>query len=79
MVAMAIALPLGLLAAVQTSGWRIPAWCASAAVTVFGLASVVFPYYGGSAGRWWGTLAIAGGLLFVVTSEWQARRARLAP
>ena len=52
MTAMAIALPLtGLLAAFRTPGWRIPAWCAGAAAIVFGLASVVFPNYRGSAGR----------------------------
>jgi hypothetical protein len=43
----------GLLAAFQTRGWRIPAWCAGTAAMVFGLASMVFPTYRGAAGRGW--------------------------
>jgi hypothetical protein len=75
MAAMAIALPLvGVLAAFETRGWRMTAWCVGAAAVVFGLASVVFPNYAGSAGREWGALAIAGGLLFVLVAEWEARR-----
>ena len=77
MAAMAIAVVLtGLLASLQTRGWRIPAWCAGAAAVVFGLACVVFPTYQGSAGRGWGILALGGGFLFVVVAEWQARRQR---
>lgn len=77
MAAMAIAVVLvGLLAALQTRGWRTPAWCAGAAAVVFGLACVVFPTYQGSAGRGWGILALGGGFLFVVVAEWQARRQR---
>jgi hypothetical protein len=78
MAAMAIAVVLtGLLAALQTRGWRIPAWCAGAAAIVFGLASVVFPTYPGSAGRGWGALAVGGGFLFIAVAEWQASRQRL--
>lgn len=77
MAAMAIAVVLtGLLAAFQTSGWRIPAWCAGTAVMVFGLASVVFPSYQGSAGRGWGGLAVGGGFLFIVVAEGRASRQR---
>jgi hypothetical protein len=77
MAAMAIAVVLtGLLAAFQTRGWRIPAWCAGAAAMVFGLASVVFPSYQGSAGRGWGALALGGGFLFVVVAEVRASRQR---
>ena len=77
MAAMAIAVVLtGLLAAFQTSGWRIPAWCAGTAAMVFGLASVVFPSYQGSAGRGWGALAVGGGFLFIVVAEAQASRQR---
>jgi hypothetical protein len=77
MAALAIALPLaGLLAAFQTRGWRISAWCAGAAALVFGLASMVFPNYRGSAGRGWGALALAGGLLFVLVAEWEVWRVR---
>jgi hypothetical protein len=77
MAAMAIAVILvGLLAAFQTRGWRIPAWCAGAAAMVFGLASVVFPTYRGSAGRGLGALALGGGFLFIVVAEGQASRQR---
>jgi hypothetical protein len=79
MAALAIAVVLtGLLAAFQTKGWRIPAWCAGTASMVFGLASVVFPTYQGSAGRGWGLLALGGGCLFVLVAETQARRQRRA-
>jgi hypothetical protein len=75
MVAMAIAVILtGLLAALQTRGWRIPAWCSGIAAMVFGLASMVFPTYRGSAGRGWGALALGGGFLFIAVAE--GRRAR---
>ena len=77
MAAMAIAVVLvGLLAAFQTKGWRIPAWCAGMATIVFGLASVVFPSYQGSAGREWGALAVGGGVLFIAVAEGRARRQR---
>jgi lysylphosphatidylglycerol synthetase-like protein (DUF2156 family) len=77
MAAMAIAVVLaGLLAALQTRGWRIPAWCAGTAAMVFGLASVVFPTYRGSAGRGWGALALVGGIVFVVVAEVRARPLR---
>lgn len=74
MAAMAFAVVLtGLLAALRTRGWRIPAWCAGMAAVVFGLASVVFPTYRGSAGRGWGALALVGGTLFVIVAEARAR------
>lgn len=75
MTAMAVALVLvGLLSALQTRGWRIPAWSAAAAAGVFGLASMVFPDDRGSAGRGWGALAIGGGLVFIVVAERRANR-----
>ena len=77
MAAMAIAIVLtGLLAALQTRGRRIPAWCAGTAAMVFGLASVVFPTYRGSAGRGWGAVAVGGGFLFIAVAEGRARRQR---
>jgi hypothetical protein len=63
----------GLLAAFQTRGWRIPSWCAGTAAMVFGLASMVFPTYRGSAGRGWGALALGGGFLFIAVAEGRAR------
>lgn len=77
MASMAIGVVLvGLLAAFRTRGWRIPAWSAGMAVIVFGLASTIFPDHPGAAGRAWGALAIAGGVLFIALAEWEARRRR---
>jgi hypothetical protein len=76
MAAMAVAIVLtGLLAALQTRGWRIPAWSAGAAAIVFGVASVIFPDQPGAVGRGWGGLAIAGGVLFIAVAEWEVWRA----
>lgn len=79
MAALAIAILLtGLLAALRTRGWTIPAWSAGSAVLVFGLASMAFPEHPGAEGRWWAGLAIAGGVLFIAAAEWEARRATAA-
>jgi hypothetical protein len=75
MAAAAIAIVLvGLLAALKTQGWRIPAWSAGAAAIVVGLASIVFPDAPGAVGQAWGALAVAWGVLFVAAAEWEARR-----
>lgn len=79
MAAMAIAILLtGLLAALKTRGWRIPAWSAGSAALVFGFASFAFPDHPGAEGRWWAGVAIAGGVLFIAAAEWEARRATAA-
>jgi hypothetical protein len=79
MAAMAIGIVLtGLLAAFQTRGWRIPAWCAGTAAMVFGATSMVFPTYRGSAGRVWGALALGGGFLFIAVGEGQVATSRHA-
>ena len=78
MAGMAIAIILvGVLAALRTSGWRIPAWSAGVAAIVFGLASMAFPTHMGSAGRGWGAVAVGGGALFIAVAEWQASRLRV--
>jgi peptidoglycan/LPS O-acetylase OafA/YrhL len=75
MAAMAIAIVLaGLLAALQTRGWKIPAWSAGTAAIVFGLASVVFPDQRGAEGPGWGGVAIAGGVLFIAVAERERRQ-----
>jgi hypothetical protein len=77
MAAVAVAIVMtGLLAALHTRGWRIPAWSAGVAALVFGLGSAVFPDEHGAVGRGWGAVAIAGGALFVAMAEWEARRTR---
>jgi hypothetical protein len=53
----------------------IPAWSAGTAAVVFGLASIVFPDQRGAEGRGWGSLAIAGGVLFIAVAESEGRRA----
>lgn len=79
MAAMAVAIALvALLAGFRTRGWRVPAWSAGAAAFVFGLVSTVFPDHPGSAGRVWGIVAMAGGVLFIAVAEWEARRASAA-
>jgi hypothetical protein len=75
MAAMAIAVGLvGVLAALQTRGWRISAWCVGAATLVLGLGFLVFPNYRGSAGQGWGAFAVGSGLLYVVVAERRATR-----
>lgn len=75
MAALAIAVVLaGLLAALKTPGWRIPAWCAGTAAIVLGLASTVFPDDPGAEGRVWGGVVIAGGVLFIVVGELERKR-----
>jgi hypothetical protein len=75
MAALAIAILLtGLLAALRTPGWRVPAWSAGTATLVLGLASMIFPEQAGSAGRWWAGAAIAGGVLFIAIAEAEAKR-----
>jgi hypothetical protein len=77
MAALAIAIVLvGLLASFKTGGWRIPSWGAATAAVVFGLASMAHPNHPAAAGRGWGAVAVLGGVLFVSTAEWQARRSR---
>lgn len=76
MSALAIAILLiGLLAGLGTQGWRIPAWCAASALAVLGVASVLFRDHPGAAGRTWGVLAVAGGIVFVAAAAWESKRA----
>jgi peptidoglycan/LPS O-acetylase OafA/YrhL len=75
MAAMAIAVGLVMvLAAFQTRGWRISAWCVGAAALVLGLGFLLFPNYRGSAGGGWGVFAAGSGLLLIVVAEVRAKR-----
>jgi len=70
MAAAAVAIVLvGMLASLRSRGWRISAWSAGAAAAVVGLASIVFPDAPGAVGRFWGTLAVGAGVLFVGLAE----------
>lgn len=75
MAAMAIGIVLvGLLAALRTQGWRIPAWSAGIAAIAFGLVSIVYPDHPAAAGLGWGAVALAAGVLYIGVAEWEARR-----
>jgi hypothetical protein len=67
----------GLFASGAPTGWRFSAWSAGGLAVVFGLSSVVFPLHASSIGTVWGSLAIAWGVVFIVTSE--AREFESAP
>jgi hypothetical protein len=82
MSAMAFALVLvAFLAAARLSGYRFTAWCAGIGVSVYGIASMVFHRfpgsaipYAGSEGMGWGFVALFGGLAFIALAEWGAAR-----
>lgn len=75
MAALAFAIVLvGLLAALRTRGWRVPAWSAGAAAITFGIASVVYSEQPAAVGLSWGATAVAGGALFLAVAAWEARR-----
>ncbi|MDQ6877172.1 MAG: hypothetical protein M3082_05645, partial [Candidatus Dormibacteraeota bacterium] len=75
MAAAAIAIVfVGLLAALKTHGWTIPARSAGVAAIVVGMASVVFPDAPGAVGHAWGAVAVGWGVLFLAAAEWEARQ-----
>jgi hypothetical protein len=65
---------LGLLAAVRTAGWRIPAWSAGILATTFGLSSLAFHDASSALDRGWAVVAALGGIAFVALGEWEASR-----
>jgi hypothetical protein len=75
MAAMAIGIVVvGWLSCLRLRGWRISAWCVGIATFLYGLISTVYPGRAGSEGTRWGLIAMAGGLVFIVAAEWEARR-----
>jgi hypothetical protein len=82
MAAMALAVLLvSALASTRPPGWRFTAWCASAGMVAYGIASIVFARfpgtdspYPGSEGIGWGVVSVAGGAAFAVLAEWEVRR-----
>ncbi len=60
-----------LVASSRAPGWRLSAWCAGAALAVFGLASVSYPDRASSVGQAWGACAIGAAIVFVVVAERQ--------
>jgi len=64
------------LAALRTDGWRLPAWCAGAAMAMTGAASIWLPGWVSSFDRVWGAAAVVWGVAFIAAAEMVARRAR---
>jgi hypothetical protein len=65
---------VGLLAALRPRAFRMATWCAGLSLATLGAASVLFAGYASalaSPGSW---AALAGGLAFIGTGEWEARR-----
>lgn len=78
MAALAIAVvAVGLLAAVRTQGWRIPAWSAGAAAVIAGVTSLVWPALPASLGRPGGALAVVWGAVFIAAAHWEHMRVAL--
>jgi hypothetical protein len=81
MASMALALLfVSALASARPRGWRFTAWCASAGMVAYGIASIVFANfagtgspYPGSEGIRWGVVSVLGGIGFAVLAEWQIR------
>lgn len=65
---------VGLLASARTPGWRLAAWAAGVAASIFGVASVALPDVSGSIGVPGGLLVVAWGVLVVASAEWDTRR-----
>jgi hypothetical protein len=68
----------GLLAALGTSGFRLPAWCAGLGAAAFGLASILYDGEASGVGVLWGAVAVTGGVVFIALAESAAHRARQA-
>ena len=60
---------LGVLASVQSVGWRVPLWCAAGLAVVFGLSSILHPTLASSVGIAGGSLAVLWGIGFVLAGE----------
>jgi hypothetical protein len=80
MASMAVGIVLvGFLSSFKFRGWRITACSAGAAAFAYGLASAIYPHHPGAEGTGWAWVAMVGGLMFIVSAEWEARRAPIGP
>ncbi len=76
----AAAIPLlGALAAVRPAAFRMSAWTAGVALTIMGAASLLLQRYASAFDAPWAWASLAGGLIFLVVAEWEARRAGPLP
>jgi len=76
----AITIPfVGLLAALRTTGWRLPTWSTGIVCVIFGLASAAYPDEIGSLGLAAGLVVALSGAGFVAVAEWEAARTSAVP
>jgi hypothetical protein len=61
------------LAALRTTGWRVPVWSAAGAVAVWAIGCIAYPDRPGSVGRIWGSLALAWAVAFVLAGRHEQR------
>lgn len=79
MTALALVVPLLiLLAALGTNGWRLPAWSASAAAAIWGIATLAGPgpTTAGSYGSFWACCALAWAAAVAAITQLERRRER---
>jgi hypothetical protein len=65
---------LGLLAALRPRAFRMSAWSGGIALSIVGGASLVLSDHASALRSPWSAIALAGGLVFVVAAEWEAKR-----
>jgi hypothetical protein len=65
---------LGLLAALRPRAFRMSAWCAGITLAIVGGASLMLSDHASALRSPWSAMALAGGIVFVVVDEWEARR-----
>jgi hypothetical protein len=65
---------VGLVAALRPRAFRMATWCAGLALSILGAASVLFGERASALASPWSWAALIGGVAFIVTGEWEARR-----
>lgn len=65
---------LGLLAALRPRSFRMSAWSAGITLAIVGGASLVLSDHASALRSPWSAIALAGGIVFVLVDEWEARR-----
>jgi hypothetical protein len=69
-------LMLGALTALRPAAFRLSAWSAGVTLAVLGAASIAFSTYASAMSEAWAWTALAGGVTFVVLTEFATRRFR---
>lgn len=65
---------VGLLAAIAPARYRLAAWCAGLALSIFGAASLLLGGYASAVSAPWAAAALVGGASFTAAARWEARR-----